>query len=192
MIHAIYSGQAFAAAWWFMRSPIHCPVCSWKSVPPLDCVLPVLSFIPPHGEKSGGDGLPPLITAVLPHSPSLCLTQASTGEPLPEMRIWAVSFSCLLCPSPVAEEVAGVGTPAQAVGQGSLPIPGGKGLVFSGVDWGWRALRVSPVLQLILGANVLPTEAAFTPQTCRFPLPLGKYWGAAFLFVSRITVFLFF
>lgn len=148
-----------------MRSPVHDPVYSWKSVPPLDCILII---IPSPGENSGGHGLPHLISTALLHSPSLLLHKASTGEPPPETRVGTASFPSLLRHSQVSEEVAVVGIPALAVGHGGLPITGGEGLVCSGVDRGWRALRVPAVLQLIPGANVLPMEA-FTPQTCRSP-----------------------
>lgn len=155
----------FAAFWWSKRRLVHGPVSSWKSVPPLDCVLII---IPSTGENSGGDGLPHLISTALLPSPSLLPHKASMGEPPPETRVCTASFSRLLRHSQVTEEVAMVGIPVLAVGHGGLPVTGGEGLVCSGVDRGWRALRVPAVLQMIVGANVLPTEI-FTPQTCRSP-----------------------
>lgn len=173
-----------------MRSPVHGPVYSWQSVPPLECVLII---IPSTGENSGGDSLPHLISTALLHSPSLLPHKASTGEPPPETRICAASVSCLLRHSQVAEEVAVVGTSALAVGHWGLPITGSEGLVCSGVDLGWRALRVPAVLQLMRGGG---RQMFFLRKLSlpRFagPPSSGKGLGCRFLFVSRIMVFLFF
>lgn len=164
-----------------MRSPVHDPVFSWKSVPPLDCIL-IIIFSP--GESSGGHSLPHFISTALLHSPSLLPHKASMGEPPPETRVCTASFSRLLRHSQVAEEVAVVGIPALAVGHGGWQVVGVLsvlGLTEAEGPWGFLLCYSWSWGQMFFLRKLsLPRLAG--------PLSSGK----GLLFVSRIMVFLFF